>query len=820
MKFDKLYCNGAACPLGTGTEITLSWNYASDYRRGVVQFSFRLLLSESRSFDTLCYDSGIVYSDEMRFPLAHKYQLQRGTRYYWRVIAELDGETVESEIACFETAEELTTEAEWIACAEETEGAVSFSKTVSLGGVSRARAYVYGLGFATLKINGKPCSGRLMAPSNSVYENRCLYDTYDIGSLLREGENTLEIICADGYGKNFSKWGWRYMTGKGCAALFTFTGEGGKKRVATDESWKGSETPVRNADIYNGELYDASIGEFKPVEVKAKPDERPKGKFIPDEMPALRVVEKIEPVSARQRDGSVIFDFGVNIAGVVRVRVKGKRGDRIKINHAELISPDGGLDFTTNRGAKAEDVYICSGDGVECWNPTFTYHGFRYASIEAGGAELLEAAALRINAEVEKAGEFNCSEEIINRIHKNAVCSLLGNMVSIPTDCTMRDERTPCQMDSQTEEEARMFNFNAQSYYDKWLADISYTDGGNPDWFGDRIALMRRLYSFYGDKAALEANYDSAKSLLNSFMLESDKGSGLRPDGFGDWCNPNENTWESYGGSKLAVNTTLFYSCCVEMKAIALVLEKAEDAALFGAMGEKVKKAFTAHSFKEDGSIETGRQTEQIMPLYYGMLDEKQSAEAFGALQRRVADDGRLDTGIYGTSLIVDVFAANGCVNDIFKLLRSCSFPSFGWQTVNGATSLWEQWAYKGGMHSHNHAMFAGIDASFYRVLGGITPLERGFRRIRIKPCVPDGMSHVFCSYQSASGLIEIEYSAFEGGRELRVVIPPNVSAKLEMDADGYEVFDGELPVTIPKSLGSGRYNFRFVLPALVYRAD
>lgn len=832
MIINELMCNRRSDPVGIGYDAVLSWNYLSDHRRDLKQTEFRIEVSSDADCFHIIHDSGVIISDRMMYDLGSVLKLESSMIYYWRVtITGNDRQTQISRPAAFETAllEPRLWDvfgSHWIVCdGNEPAAPVFFTRTEPISGrIVSARAYVYSFGFSYLRINNNRCSHRLLSPPNTKYDKRCLYETYDITPWLDSNKsNLIEICVGAGYGETYSKWGWRFMGRKGTRALFLVKYDDGTvARFATDENWNVRASEVEQCDLYNGETYNAATEGFHVHNVLVDNDLAPSGELIPNNMPHIRPYNYIKPISVWEEDGKTIFDFGVNIAGFSEIAIEADRGTRIKLEFAELIAMDGTLDPHTNRAALACDVYICSGFGVERWHPDYTYHGFRY--IRVSGLEdtrTFDITAYAICADLKDTGSYCCSDAVVNRIHEHCRRSMQANFMSIPTDCPMRDERTPCSMDSQTTEEAAIFNFDMFSYYSKWAQDI-VGGGGNPDWAGDQIWLVWRLYRYYGDKSVVVRHYEQLKKVIYRFEKESKN--YIWEEGFGDWCKPNNNTWESFFGSVTAVNTCLFYSMAEKMKYLAEIMERNEDVQYFGILAEKIKKAFFDSCVKEDGTVISGEMTEQIMPLYFQMADEKIGMLIFKKLMENIYAKGYPDTGIYGTMALLDVLTERSEHDAALQVITQSAYPGFVWQIANGATSLWEQWAYSGSMHSHNHGFFAGIDASFYKIYGGIDVLEPGFRVFRVKPRLPKKITWSGCRLYTASGEIEVKTELLPCGTEMKLTIPPNTKAEvwIPLPHSDFVLFDGERKVDmdlferrgiyIYAVMGSGIYHFRAVI--------
>ncbi|MCQ2432377.1 MAG: family 78 glycoside hydrolase catalytic domain, partial [Clostridia bacterium] len=734
MRFNRLQTNGLTDPIGTGRDIALTWNYTGDGERDAVQQSYRVFVS----WDGGSYDTGIRCGDAMRFALTEELELHPATAYTWQVTATVGGQTMTSPMAHFETAADDLDRAAWITCGEKDQqiSAPVFEKTFSVGKKIRtARAYVTGLGWFVCSVNNRLCCDHFFMPANTRYDIYQYYETLDITPYILSGENTISLQLGCGYDMAYSKWGFRYDGKKGlrCSIVLTYE-DGATERIDSDDSWCFRDSAVTENGMYLGETCDARRTEFSRYPAVPSESDAPKGKLLPDEMPPIRVRERFSPIAFWENGNSTVYDFGVNLQGITEITVKAAAGTKIIIRHSEMLFPDGTPDPETNREARATDTYICSGVGVETWHPSFTYHGFRYAAVEViGEAAELSIRALMLCADVEDSGDFSCSDATVMRIHELCRQSMHCNQVSIPTDCPVRDERTPCNMDSQMMEAAAIHNFNMESYYRKWYRDITASGhdiaSANPDWYGDYIMLAYRLYHFYGDLRLMKAGYADMMEEVR-FWVSAD--GGVHENGYGDWCLPNDNTWEGFGQCKASVNTALLYAYCCILEEVSAVLGNEENRALCAEWKETVRAGFIDRHYHGDGSIASGRQPDIVLPAFFGLLQGEKLEKSLAVLRKMLEETGHLDTGGYGTMALLPVMAAAGAVDLIPQILSVDSYPGFGYLLANGATSLWEQWAYKGAMHSHSHEMHAGIDASFYRLFCGVTVTEAGYRSFRV----------------------------------------------------------------------------------------
>ncbi|WP_238652646.1 alpha-L-rhamnosidase [Paenibacillus piscarius] len=688
-------------------------------------------------------------------------------------------------------------------------------------GIRKAVIRVYALGWVELTVNGHKPDRRVLAPANTPYGRRLLYDTYDVTGLLQSGGNVIGLWLGNGYNHNYSRWGWKWKRDK--AVILELAAEledDTSVIIGTDESWTCTDSPILMNDIYDGETFDGRLipvgwnlagytgdASWRPARLA----EPPEGELLSNPQPPVLPFEPLVPVRVlRPREGTLVYDFGQNIAGWVRIAVQGQSGRRITMKYSEIIDDQGNIDSWTNRNARAMDVYILRGTQVpaesaehqaEMYEPRFTYHGFRYVEITSD-IEPESITAIPIHADVAEAGTFTCSDPLLNRIQSNIRWSYLNNLVSIPTDCCQRDERTPCLMDSAVVEEAGIHNFDMQAYYRKWLGDIADSES-NPDWSGDKVSLPWHLYWYYGDIGVLEDSYPAMRSYVEHLAAKWPE--GMVKEGFGDWCPPNEDGWDAYFHEVELVNTALYYRLAVIVSETAEVLGLEEDRSRYAALGQSLAEAFHARFHQGEGVYGSGSQTAQLLTLAYGLVPADHVHAAARRLAEAIAEQGnRLATGIYGTRYLMDVLADHGYIDLALTILRSTEYPGFGYQIGQGATTLWEQWSPKGAMHSHDHAMFGGIGASFYTRLAGIRPLAPGYERILIHPHIPQDLDSAAAEIRSVRGLIRSEWSQTAGALVLTVVVPPDTRAVIMLPSSVGQ----ETGARVRHEAGPGRHQF------------
>jgi hypothetical protein len=702
--------------------------------------------------------------------------------------------------------------------------------------VASARAYVYGLGFAEPRLNGRKVGDHVLTPASTPYEQRNLYDTYDVTGQLRQGPNAVGVWLGNGYGPRFSQYGFRWTGPKQAILLLTVTfTDGTRQTVGTDESWRWSAGPITADDLYAGESYDARLEQngwdepgfddstWHPVRTAAAPSPV----LTASDAPPIRVVSTLRARALTQpRPGVYVYDFGQNFAGWPRLRVAGPAGTTVRMRTAEELGADGMLDTTTNRAAVSTDSYTLAGSGT--YEPRFTYHGFRYLEVTGyPGAPTLDSVVGRVvHADVPSIGTIETSDPLLNSIWRNNRWAVLNNSMSLPTDNPVRDERTPPGMDVQAYHEASVRDFGMDAFYGKYLLDLPPgtalpNDAGNaqqPDMGGGSVTLAWTLYEQYGDLSALAGSYPAMKAFVDTNAARQDL---VWPDdrGFGDWCPPDRgpNAGDGQGNpnagacfsERSLVNTALSYRQATSVARAAAALGFTDDATHFTELAADIASAFNAR-FLNGSSYGDGRQVTSVLPLAFGMVPADKVAGVGAQLVDTILrkDKGHLDTGIFGTRYLVDALARINRVDVAMTVLGQTTYPSFGYEISRGATTPWEQWTYESNMETHDHAMFAGVNASLYTQLGGITPASPGYASIAVAPQVPAGLTRFAASLDTVRGTIR---SAWTNGRcafDLSVTVPVNVTATVTVPLSGQHAVratSGAVP--LPGVGGARRYS-------------
>ena len=785
---------------------------AEDYKDGDSQIARRIVVTSS---GRPVYDSGRV-EDEETFEIEYNgEELCPHTRYEWYVTVWTRlGDLATSEIASFHNGYigNSFADCKWI-CADECEDAYTsykFKKSLSLSQTpSDAIFYVYSPALFDVYVNGELADDRRFTPG-AAPAGKGYYETYDLTGKLSKGENTIGIFVGDGYNKiSFSRYGWVYEGKKTVVAELRLRfSDGREERILSDGSWLGKRSrDLTENSIYNGETFDAREARdwhrnndgFSPVIVTEKPET----KLLPRAIPPIRVERYLEYVDAwKSPSGKIILDFGENIAGFIRMKISGDRGRRIVIRHAEEIYKDTReLDFYTNRLAKATDTYILSGCGDEIYEPRFTYHGFRYAEIE-GIDEIPEKSAFLaafMHADLERTLDFECDDAEIMTLYRNAERSMKGNSVSYPTDCTMRDERTPCIMDEVCYAKYGSFFWDTSLYVKEFLRNTVRTGNVNPGWDGAAVTLAAKLYGAFGDKRLIEELYPSLLALVKDCARQWED--GIPDKMFGDWCAPNEEHIADYetGFSNVRESgAALGYLQVAEVLEMAKLIGRNEDIPWLEERLAVIKASYDREFYDAESCTYRGGTVASVLPLCFGMVDEKNYNAVLRSTVERVKNEGHLDTGIYGTRYLPTLFGRNGYLDVALDAMFAKEYPGFGYQFAYGATTLWEQWAEYGNMSSHNHAMFSGACTFIIENLMGIKSYDGAFRRVVIKPDKTKRVTEISSKLHTVRGVYEINYKKTGNETAANITVPFGCEVMLESESgECIRLFSGRHSVTL-----------------------
>jgi alpha-L-rhamnosidase len=688
-------------------------------------------------------------------------------------------------------------------------------KAFALGdkAVVSARLYATALGLYEIRINGKRVGDHILAPDWTDYRKRVRYQVYDVASLLKQGDNAVAALLADGwYCGHIGNGGFRFYGTK--PALLTQLevnfADGSSQRIATDASWKVHASPILSSDFMLGESYDATKelagwdapgledASWPPATVRSEPARLREGQVTQP----VRQTGELKPKSVSEpKPGHWTFDLGQNMVGVVRLTVSAPAGTRLTLRHAEMLNPDGTIYTTNLRGAPSVDTYVCKGGG-ETWQPTFTFHGFRYVELTGlpGKPDVDAVTGIVIGTDIPRVGQFACSDPRINQLQSNIWWGQRGNYVSVPTDCPQRDERLGWMGDAQVFVRTAAMNADVAPFFSKWLVDVddgqspegAFSDvnpntmgsGSVPAWADAGVICPWTIYQVYGDRRILQRHLPAMTRWVEWCRVHS---TGLirdrdRGNDYGDWLSIGANT------PKDLIGTAYFaYSTNLLARSYRAVGNEAQ-ASKYEKLFEDIKSAFNRRYVRPDGRIRGDTQCCYAMALKFDLLPEELRPKAAQYLEDDIRAKGwHLSTGFVGVSYLLPVLTHAGKVETAYRLLMQDTFPSWLFSVKHGATTIWERWDgwtpdrgfQNPGMNSFNHYSLGSCGQWLFDTVAGIglDPDQPGFRHVIIHPRAGGGLTSARCSLRSIRGRIVCDWTKNGGAFTLDIAIPANCTA-------------------------------------------
>lgn len=714
--------------------------------------------------------------------------------------------------------------------------------------VASARLYVSALGLYEARINGRRVGDDHFTPGWTDYTKRVQYQTYDVTSLLRRGDNAVGALLGTGWYAGNIGFAGTHVYGTRpwfLGQLRVDYTDGTSQTVATDESWKTADSPIAASDIYMGETYDARAEQagwdgpgfddssWQPVETNTTV----KANLVAQSGPPVRVDTVLHPVKMTEpAPGTYIFDMGQNMVGWNRLTVSGPAGTTVTIRNGEVLNPNGTLYTANLRGAADTDRYTLKGGGTETYEPRFTYRGYRYVELTGfpGKPDLNSVAGVVAHADAPADGTLTTSDPLVNQIQHNIVWGQKGNFFSVPTDCPQRDERLGWTGDIGAFAPTSTFTMDADTFLAKFATDLtdaqrsdgSFTDvapdvghlgSGTAGWGDAGVIIPYTLWQRYGDVQVVRDHYDAMQRWIS--YLRSHSTGLIRPaQGYGDWLNVND-------GTPLDLIGTAYFAHSTDLVAqMADALGDTAGAAADRALLAEIKKAFDAKYVTADGTVGNGSQTSYVLALADGLLPDSQVTPAADKLVANItAHDGHLTTGFLGTGSLLPVLTATGHTDVAYRILGQKTFPSWGYEIANGATTIWERWDgikpdgtfNDPGMNSFNHYGLGSVGDWMYQNIGGIAPAAPGYRRVTIRPRPGGSLRWASARYRTAYGDVTSRWSVSGGRFILDVTVPVNATAEVWVPAanadrvtrDGAR-FEGMRDGAAVFTVGSGRWHF------------
>jgi alpha-L-rhamnosidase len=828
-----LTCEYRSDPLGIDvTEPRLSWKLRSAWR-GQKQIAYQILVATDK--DLLAdnradlWNTGKIGSDQSVFVRYAGKPLSSRVPCYWKVrVWDKDNKPSPfSDVARWEMGllESKDWQAKWVTAPIDEEKDVQpaplFRKGFVLSNkVERARVYICGLGFYELRLNGDKVGDHVLDPAFTRYDRRALYVTYDVTDQVQKGFNALGVVLANGWydmgtraAWDFDQAPWRNRATLRCQLELTFK-DGTQRTIASDQTWRVAPGPLVFHSIRKGQVYDAraeipgwDTSEFRDEDwAFAQVGAGLKGKVTAQMQEPIKVTQTLKPVSMTEpKPGVYVFDLGQNIAGWARMKVAGPAGTKVVLKYAERLHDDGNIDqeaiaVHVKESDFQADTYILRGDGSETWESQFVYHGFQYIEVtglpEKPDLDMLQGRV--VHTAFARAGTFECSNELFNKIQQATLWAYIGNFHGYPTDCPHR-EKNGWTGDAHLAAETGLYNFASAAAYTKWMTDFKdeqrdsgelpgivptagwgYNWGNGPAWDSAYVLIPWYMYQYCGDTGILAEHYERFKRYVDYLTTKADN--GIVSIGLGDWVPAKSETPAN------VTSTGYYYRDALIVAKIARLLGRNDAARKYGDLALRIRDAFNREFFDADaGLYRPGTQTALSCALYHGLVPPQEYQRVLNNLVALVErNDGHLDAGILGTKYLIDALTAGGRADVVYQMATKTTFPSWGHWIEQGATTLWEQWD---GGASRNHIMFGHISAWFYQVLGGINvdPETVGFKHIVIKPQLLGDIKWVRAEHESMYGTIESLWDIRDDTFTLKVAIPTNTTATIYVPSDRQE---------------------------------
>lgn len=863
----------------------LSWKLKSD-GRGIMQQSYEIRVglnaSKISSGHDLIWQSGIIKSDSSVQVSYKGPALKAKTRYYWQVsVKDNQGNRSPwSEVNFWQmgllTPSDWT--AKWIATfpADTLPGpspyfrkSFSFSKTVK-----SATAYITAHGIYEARINGKKIGKDLFTPGWTSYKNRLLFQSYDVTDLLKKNQNTVGLTLADGWYRGYLAYeGKRNLYGNQLSALLQleieFT-DGTKQVIQTDETWKYAHGPILLADLYNGENYDARF-ELKGWDENGFDDSKwhavvtlPYGteKLEASISPPASKHEEFKPKQIIiTPKGETVIDFGQNLVGWVRFKVKGASGTIVKIEHGEVLTKEGNFYTANLRSAKQLITYTLKGGTLpETYEPRFSYQGFRYIKIEGypGKPNPDDFTAVAIYSDMQPTGTFSTSNPLLNQLQHNIQWGQKGNFLDVPTDCPQRDERLGWTGDAQVFFRTAAFNRNVAGFFTKWMKDVKADqlpngsvphivpnvlgDGaaGSTGWADVATIIPWNMYLAYGDRQILAGQYPSMKAWVDYMTGQSTNYLWSSGSHFGDWLfyRPDDDTDGRAAITDKYLIAQTFYAYSTQLLInTAKVLGNEADVKKYTIILDGIKEAFLKEYVTPSGRLVSGSQTAYVLALNFDILPQELRQQAAERLVSNIKSYGNhLTTGFLGTPYLCHVLSRFGHTDVAYQLLLQDTYPSWLYQVKMGATTMWERWDGQKpdgtfqttNMNSFNHYAYGAIGDWMYRKMVGLDNDESGpgYKKIIIAPEPGGNLTYASGSLQTLYGLINVNWAIEGNVFKIDVVIPANTTAVIMLpDAASAKISESGLAIAKAKGItqvttegknlkliaGSGNYHFEYL---------
>lgn len=712
--------------------------------------------------------------------------------------------------------------AKWIGIEEDiAEACPKFQRTFQIKDkVKQASLAITAIGVYQATINGKQVTDAVLTPGCTSYESRLQYQTYDVTELLQE-ENVVSVIIGKGWHRgriSASSKKINQMPGALILSLKIIYEDNRQEEIVSNEDVTAQTSCVLFSDLYDGEIYDASLTEFQKLTVVAL--DLDKNRLIPQEGELIKEHERILPRKLLiTPKGETVIDFGQNFAGYPKISVTAKKGEKVKLSFAEILDKDGNFYTENYRSAQATCEYICH-EGKQVYKPLFCFYGFRYVKVDEFPTEItLDAVeGIAVYSDIKRRGYIISGNDKLNKLYENVLWSQRSNFIDVPTDCPQRDERMGWTGDAQVFAKAAGYNYDVYQFFRKWLADVraeQRTDGSVPDtvpnfWqlqtastaWGDVICIVPwQMYLLFGKKEILEENFEAMKRWVDYISNDTkdpylwtceEKDKGLWKKHYGDWLALDA-PYGSYKGKTdddMIASAFYYASCSLVVKAGKVIGKNVGE---YERLADKISETFR----KRFSVRET--QTDCVLPLYFGLLEKEEKSCAEQLVEMIKQNNGCLQTGFVGTPYLLHVLSENGYGEVAYDLLLNEKNPSWFYEVNHGATTIWEHWdgindegkVWSKDMNSYNHYAYGSVMDWVYSVAAGIQVSEEhpGFEEVIVEPH-PDRRLHFLeARVETGYGEIVSKWSYEENSIRYEIKVP--VKAKIIIDGRQHWVEKG-----------------------------
>jgi alpha-L-rhamnosidase len=714
-----------------------------------------------------------------------------------------------------------------------------FVRRFTVPGVARrAELWVSALGVHETRVNGIRAGRQVLTPEWTEYGHRVLFDRIDVTDALVVGGNEIDITVGNGwYRGRLGRPARRDLYGSTLAAIARLeieTQDGQRITLVTDDSWRVGDSDVTANDLYDGtrrDLRSAGAAGLRPVVVMPTDPER----FIPRDRPAVESIDALPARVIRSDGRGILLDLEQNIVGWLALEVRGARdGQKVVVRHAEVLE-DGELATRPLRDARATDEYILAAAEHVRLEPSFTFHGFRYALVEGlDSGQLSSASGIVVSSARRRTAWLRTSDERVNRLFDNVVWSMRGNFVGLPTDCPQRDERLGWTADIQVFSPTALTLFDSAELLRSWMRDLALAqtpDGSVPvvvpdiyrrtsvataGWSDAVTVVPWRMYEHTGDRAVLAEFLDPMLRWIERVQrLVGTDGIWRGGHQYADWLDPTappDDPAEAQTDRDY-VSTAYFLRSTQLAARAARLVGRDEDADRLDAAACATRESLRAAFVTPSGRLVADTQTGYALAICFGLLDESQRVVAGNRLADlvRVADF-TVATGFLGTPLLLDALVDTGHSDVAQRLFRQTKSPSWLYAVEMGATTVWERWdsllpdgtVNPGEMTSFNHYAFGSIADWMMRHIGGITRTAPGWRRIRVRVPIDSGIDHASLRLVTPAGEIRCAWRRTGGAAVLELDVPGGTVADVELGdirrvvGVGEHVMSTELAPAVP----------------------